>query len=55
MAENQRSPNEYFGFPRTRDLTKAILIYLRLALMNLNKVVKVAKADGDVEAQKGEG
>lgn len=39
------------------DRTKAIYIYLCLTLMVLNKVVKIAKADGDgaVGALKGEG
>jgi hypothetical protein len=55
MAENHRSPNEYFGFPRTRDRTKVIEIYLSLTLIDLNKVVKIAKAAGNVEALKGEG
>ena len=34
---------------------KRYKIYLRLTIIGLNKVVKIAKADGNVGALKGEG
>ena len=55
IAGNHRTQNEQFVFPHTRDRTKAIYVYLRLTVIVLNKVVKIAKADGDVGALKGEG